>query len=236
MAGPLVLAHRGANRVAPENTLPAFAAALEQGADGVELDVHRTVDRRLVVHHDAAAPPLGVLAGLTLEAIRAGRPEIPTLEEALDVCAGFLVNVEVKNLPGDADYDPADEAAELLVELLAGRDHRDDVLVSSFNLPTIDRVRALDASVPTALLTYTSFDPIVAVGVARDRGHVAIHPAVQAMAGDVAAAVVDAAHRAGLRVNVWTVDDVDELQRLAGAGVDGLVTDVPDLAVRVLRG
>ena len=72
----LVLAHRGANRYAPENTLAAFARAVELGADGVELDVHRTADGALVVRHDAGTPA-GVLAELTLAEIRAGLPEVP---------------------------------------------------------------------------------------------------------------------------------------------------------------
>ena len=153
MTAPRVLAHRGANRVAPENTLEAFVAAGALGADGVELDVHRTADRALVVHHDADARGLGVLAERPEAEIRAARPEIPTLEEALDACTGMLVNTEVKNMPGDADYDPEDGVAAAVVELLVLRDRRDDVLVSSFNLESADRVRALDRSIPTGFLT-----------------------------------------------------------------------------------
>ena len=88
---PVVLAHRGANRLEPENTLAAFRRALELGADGVELDVHRTADGGLVVHHDAVAPGVGLLAELTADAVRAAAPQIPTLAEALDVCAGRTV-------------------------------------------------------------------------------------------------------------------------------------------------
>ena len=142
MPAPLVLAHRGARRVAPENTIEAFTRALDQGADGVELDVHRTSDGRLVVHHDAEADRIGVLATRTLEEIRGLRPEIPTLDEALDACAGSLVNIEVKNLPGDADYDPEEQAVGLVGDVVVSRGRRDNVLVSSFNLATIDRLRA----------------------------------------------------------------------------------------------
>src|SRR5690348_11168207 len=102
----LVLAHRGANRVEPENTVAAFTRALELGADGVELDVHRTADGALVVHHDAVAPGLGLLAATPFEAVRRAAPRIPTLAEALDVCAGRFVNVEIKSPPGDPDRDP----------------------------------------------------------------------------------------------------------------------------------
>ena len=101
----LVLAHRGARRQAPENTIPAFARAMELGADGVELDVHRTRDDALVVRHDADGPP-GVWAELTLDAIRTAVPEVPVLAEVLDVCAGTLVNIEIENSPRDLDWDP----------------------------------------------------------------------------------------------------------------------------------
>jgi glycerophosphoryl diester phosphodiesterase len=235
VAGPLVLAHRGARQVAPENTVEAFARALAMGADGVELDVHRTADAGLAVHHDADAAGVGVLAEHTIEQIRAARPEVPTLHEALDACRGTLVNVEIKNLPGDADFDPDERAAELVVQALADRGRADDVLVSSFNLGTVDRVRELDATIPTAFLTMLGLDPLEALDLCVARGHVAFHPFVGLLAGDAARATAVRAHELGLRVNAWTVNDPDEMRRLIDAGVDGIVTDVPDVAVELLR-
>ena len=236
MTVPRVLAHRGATAVAPENTLQAFVAASAVGADGVELDVHRTADGGLVVHHDAEARGPGVLAQRTQAEIRAARPEIPTLDEALEVCAGMLVNVEVKNLPGDADYDPGEAVAAGVVELLARRGRQDDVLVSSFNLESADRVRELDASIPTGFLTLVGMDPVDAVDVAHAHGHSAVHPDVRALVGDAAGATVARAHELGMAVNVWTVNGEDELRRLAAAGADAVITDVPDVARRVLGG
>jgi glycerophosphoryl diester phosphodiesterase len=220
--------------VAPENTVEAFAAAATLGADGVELDVHRTADGALVVHHDAEAQGVGVLAHSTRAEVRAARPEIPTLEEALEACAGMLVNVEVKNLPGDADYDPAESAAAAVVALLTRRHRRDDVLVSSFNLESADRVRALDESIPTGFLTLVGMDPVDGVEVAHAHGHGAVHPDVRSLADDVAEATVTRARELGMAVNVWTVNGEDEMRRLAAAGVDALITDVPDVARRVL--
>jgi glycerophosphoryl diester phosphodiesterase len=236
VTAPRVVAHRGARRVAPENTVGAFVAAAALGADGVELDVRRTADGGLVVHHDADARAVGVLAERTEAEIRATRPEIPTLEEALDACAGMLVNVEVKNLPGDADYDPTNGAAAAVVELLTARDHRDDVLVSSFNLESADRVRQLDGSIPTGFLTLVGMDPIDAVEVAHAHGHGALHPDVRALGGEAAGATVAQAHEHGMAINVWTVNGEDEMRRLAAAGVDAIITDVPDVARRVLAG
>jgi glycerophosphoryl diester phosphodiesterase len=232
---PLVLAHRGARQAAPENTLEAFTAAARLGADGVELDVHSTADGVLVVHHDADAAGIGVLADRTLTAVRVARPDIPTLEEALEACAGMLVNIEVKNLPGDADYDPAEGAASTLVEVLAGRGRRDDVLVSSFNIESADRVRALDATIPTGFLTLVGLDPLDGVEVAHAHGHGALHADVRSLKGEAAEATIGRAHELGMAVNVWTVNGEAEMRRLAAAGADALITDVPDVARRVLH-
>src|SRR5260221_2368310 len=139
VGGMLVLAHRGANRLERENTVPAMAAALAHGADGVELDVHRSVEGALVVHHDPEISA-GLLVRLTLDEIRAARPEVPTLDEVLDVCRGTLVNVEVK------DSDPrASLALVALLDARAAAGPADDVLVSSFDVATVDLVHAATA-------------------------------------------------------------------------------------------
>jgi len=231
----LVLAHRGARRQAPENTIPAFARAMELGSDGVELDVHRTRDGALVVRHDADGPA-GVWAELTLDAIRAAEPDVPVLGEVLDVCAGSLVNIEIKNSPRDLDWDPAARAADLVVECLADRADRgvrDSVLVSSFDLATVDRVRMLADQVPTALLTFVG-DPLEALLTAETHGHSALHPFVGQLTGGIAGALVQRAHERGIRVNVWTVNEPDDIARLGAVRVDGICTDVPDVALSVL--
>src|SRR5258708_12273995 len=104
MAGrPLVLGHRGASAVAPENTVAAFTRARELGADGVELDVRRSADGVLVVHHDPEVRGVGLIASLSFAELRAARPELATLEEALAACRGLVVNAEVKSLPWEPD-------------------------------------------------------------------------------------------------------------------------------------
>jgi glycerophosphoryl diester phosphodiesterase len=228
----LVLAHRGANRYAPDNTLAAFRRAVELGADGVELDVHRTADDVLVVRHDAGTPA-GVLSQLTSAELSSALPEVPRLDEVLDVCAERLVNVEIKNVPGEGDWDPSQRAASLLVELLGARNGRDRVLVSSFDLASVDRVRSLSPTLPTALLTWGT-DPFEGLAIAESHGHSALHPDVRSVAGRSAGAIVTRAHERGLQVNVWTVNDPDVLVSLAAAGVDALITDVPDIALRSL--
>jgi glycerophosphoryl diester phosphodiesterase len=117
--------------------------------------------------------------------------------------------------------------------LLDERGNRDRVIVSSFQLSTIDRVRACSPSVPTGLLTVTRAAARLMDRLA-DAGHHALHPGRQAMNRRRAEQVVAHAHDRGLRVNVWTVNAPATLTRLAGAGVDGLITDVPDVALAAL--
>src|SRR3954466_7720463 len=177
VSGMLVLAHRGANRLAPENTVPAMREAVDRGADGVELDVHRTADGELVVRHDAETP-IGPLGGTTVAELARSLPEVPTLAAVLDVCRGRLVNVEIK--------DPDPRAAEAVVDLIAARaaTAADDVLVSSFDLATIDRVRALAPHLPTGFLSF-GLDPHSALAIAVEHGHTAVHPDVWTLAGTV---------------------------------------------------
>ena len=120
------------------------------------------------------------------------------------------------------------------MELLAAREGRDRVLVSSFNLATVDRVRSLAPDVRTALLTWGT-DPLEGLLLAESHGHGALHP--DAAVGRRSAAPPPPrprAHERGLEVNVWTVNDPAELARLAAAGIDALITDVPDVALQAL--
>lgn len=235
MDRPLVLAHRGARRRAPENTLEAYAAARDLGADGVELDVRRTRDGALVLHHDPGPADGPVLATLDHAEVRERFPTIPTLAEALDVCAGLLVNVEIKNLPWEPDFDAEERVVDDVIALLRARDDADRVLVSSFHLATVDGMHERAPEVPTAFLFLAGLDPREVVDLAADRGHVAVHPDVRALGGPEVPAFVAHAHDRGLQVNVWTVNEPADMVRLADLGVDALVTDVPDVALVALR-
>lgn len=215
-----VIAHRGASVACPENTLEAFAEAVRQGADGVELDVRRSRDGALVVRHD----PLPVDGPLP-----AGLPE---LEAALDVCRGLLVNVEVKNLPHEPGWDPEEQVAADVVALLGERGRRDRVVVSAFTVATLDAVRSADPSVPTGLLTLAAFDQAAALALVVERGHAALHPRHEGLTPELVAA----AHEAGVAVTTWTVDDPDRLRAVAALGVDAVITNVPDVALSVLGG
>ncbi len=216
----MVYAHRGASADAPENTVAAFAEAVRQGADGVELDVRRTADGMLVVHHDASLPD----GRLVMDVAYADLPlHVATLTEALDACGELVVNVEIKNLPADPDHDASLGIADAVAAVLLGRPDPSRFLVSSFHLATIDRVRAVAPGLSTALLTSVDPPPLSGVVVAAARGHVAIHPYDLTVDEELVAA----AHEAGLAVNVWTVDDPTRIRALAALGVDGIVTNRP---------
>lgn len=220
----LIIAHRGASRAEPENTLAAFRRAVEMGADGVELDVRRTGDDRLVVHHDAR-----LADGREIRGIAAGElPEVvPSLTGALDACEGVFVNIEIKNDPSDPDFDPTDWVLQRVGVELAGRgaDHR--WLISSFRWETVERCRRLLPGVRTAWLV-VDLDDDMTDRCAR-HGHDAIHPWV----GSVTPEKVAAAHRRGLAVNTWTCDDPVRMAELIALGVDGICTNVPDVALAV---
>ena len=225
----LVYAHRGASAAEPENTVAAFRAAARMGADGVELDVRRTADGGAAVVHDATLADGRPVAAVRLDQVP---PEVPRLEEALDACAGLVVNVEVKNAPWDADFDPDEALADLVVRTLADRDGRDRVIVSSFGEGAVARVRELDAALPTALLTAVLTDDQVdgLVEQVAAAGHVALHPHHLT----VTPHLLGRCREAGLAVNTWTVDEPDRISALAALGVDGVVTNVPEVALRAL--
>ena len=219
------MAHRGASRAEPENTLAAFRRAASMGAHAVELDVRRSFDGVLVVHHDPALPD-GRLIRATPQA---ELPEsVPSLPEALDACAGMWVNVEVKNDPNEPDFDDTEAVADATVAVLRERGDDERWLISSFRMATIDRCRQLAPTIPTAWLTVAV--PADVTDVLAGHGHVALHP----WFGIVTAEVIARCHAAGLRVNCWTCDDPDRMRELAAAGIDGICTNVPDVALRVL--
>jgi glycerophosphoryl diester phosphodiesterase len=223
-----IIAHRGASRERPENTVPAFVRAVELGADGIELDVHLTSDGVLIVHHDARPhdAPSAALANrdirsLTAEELGAFRvrgERIPTLAEVIDAVGGKLtIYCELKG----AGTAPA--ALTLLESLGAAAavhafDHR-QIAEARRIAPGIAR-GVLEASyhvVPTD--TMASVD-------ARD---------LWQDAEMIDRAMVEAAHARAGRVIAWTVDSADEMRRLASIGVDGLCTNDVALCRAILQ-
>ncbi len=231
-----VIAHRGASVVERENTLEAFREAVRQHADGIELDVRRTANDVLVVHHDAHLPDGRAIIELHDDEL----PDwVPTLAEVMDVCRApasereFVINIEIKSAPNDPDYDAEHQVSAAVAGLVLGwgiGEHRGEVIVSSFDMEALDRIRAIDPAIPTAYLTFEVLAPELLVGRVVAAGHTAIHPYF----ASTSKALVDTAHAAGVEVNVWTVNDPDQIAQLAAIGADAVITDVPDIAREVL--
>ena len=223
-----VLAHRGAHQNERENTIGAFSAAVALGVDGVELDVRRTLDGVLVVHHD---PSVGgnVIARSESEVL----PEyVPTLEASLEALGSVSVNLEIKNLEHQSEptYDPTGDFARQVVSTLHRLGRSDDVMISSFDLSTCAVVRSFDHTLQVAWLLWDR-DLTGAMVQAHILGLNAVNPHFSL----VGAATVDEARALSLDVNVWTVNQESDLQRMASCGVASVITDEPALALRLLR-
>lgn len=221
-----VIAHRGASQAEPENTVDAYRRAVTDGADGIELDVRRTLDGHLVCHHDARLRDGRLIAETPSAELPAS---IPAFTAALDACRGVWVNVEIKNDELEPDFDPDDRVARGVLDVLGDRDEvADNWLLSCFRAATVDRCRALAPRFPTAVLTYRVDAEMVAM--VAGGGHVAVHP----WAPMVDADTIERCHAAGLRVNAWTCNDPDRFVELAAWGIDGICTDVPGAMLSAL--
>jgi glycerophosphoryl diester phosphodiesterase len=235
----LIWAHRGARADAPENTLPAFELAVEQGADGVEFDVQLTADGTVVVLHDETVDRTtdgrGPVAGMRLDDLRTldasgGRAgfagaRVPTLAETLDllVPAGLRLNIELKN--SEEAYPGLEEQ---VLAAVADRGIAERVVLSSFNHYSLRKLQKLDAPVELAML-YT--DPLYKPWrYALKLGVAALHPPVRYLIGP---GYVRRAHAAGLAVRPWVVNSTRGLARMFAWDVDGVFTDVPGVAVRI---
>jgi len=237
-AGPLLIGHRGASALCPENSLEAFRRAAADGADGVELDVLRCASGEPVVFHDDDLRRLGGrperISALSLEAVRrvrlASGAGIPTLAETLEACGPtLLLNVELKAMGVPwSEIRALVRAVAALVDVPTARDR---VLVSSFHPYAIWAWRQQAPRVPAGLL----FERDSPVHLRRAwtlplLGAAAAHPEAVLCSGPA----VDRWHRRGYRVNVWTVDAPSDLVRLRAMGVDGIITNDPAAARRAL--
>jgi glycerophosphoryl diester phosphodiesterase len=239
----LNIAHRGASAVAPPNTLAAFAKAVELGADGIEFDVHLSADGVPVVIHDFAVDTTtdgcGRVADLTLAQLKAldagcrfdpafASERIPTLEEVLNAAEDhLLLNIELKSTS------VRDRGLERTV-LAQIEQHRSSgrVLISSFNPFSLRRAGRIAPHIPLGLLYGPHMPlPLRRAWLAPLVPHTARHPHHTM----VDARYIAWARKRGYRVNTWTVDEPDEMRRLIGLGVDGIITDVPDVLRRVLE-
>jgi glycerophosphoryl diester phosphodiesterase len=247
----VIVAHRGASRQAPENTIEAFRLAVEAGADAIELDVHLTAEGELAVVHDATldrtTDRVGPVAERRMDEIRqadagyeftregdSGYPfrhrglGVPTLPEVLEWLpdgVGLVVEIKARSA-----VDGVVAALQRSAVHLAGR-----ASLISFDEQAIDRARELDRSLTTGYLLVPSDSFQRGVAWATEHGHAGIHP-WEGDLGPDPAPLVALAEAYGRQVGCYVVNDPDRMLKLRDAGVWGFVTDVPDVAVATLRG
>ena len=235
---PLIFAHRGASQAAPENTLPAFEAAIRLGADGVELDVQYTSDGALVIFHnptlERTSTGTGRVTAHTLAQLReldAGSwfgpafvgTRIPTLDEVLDLLNNkLLINIELKAL--DATF--SDLGVDV-VKTVRAHGMADQVVISSFNPFALRRAKQAGLEIECALLLAHDLPGWLRLGVTRRHSRAdGLHPDL-AMVNE---AYLAGARKLGMPVRVWTVDEEGDMRRMIALGVDGIITDAPDRA------
>ncbi|MHB1222450.1 MAG: glycerophosphodiester phosphodiesterase [Gemmatimonadaceae bacterium] len=216
---PRIIAHRGVPPLLPENTLAGFARALDDGADGVELDVHLTADGQMVVHHDPAVAPAGAdgaclkIADEPLAALRAASgSELPTLAEVLRL-VGRRATAYVE-LKGRA-------VEEVAVEVIRASGAR--CAVHSFDHPAVRRCASLAPELPRGvLLVARVVEPLAVLGAA----------SAATLWQDWTMLDVDLVHEVhagGGEVVAWTVNDIPVARELGAMGVDAICTDWPGL-------
>jgi glycerophosphoryl diester phosphodiesterase len=242
-----IIAHRGANKIAPQNTIPAFQKALEMGVDGFENDVHLTKDGFVVVCHnysiDETSNGGGLIADLTLDELLKldfgsyfskdfEGTKIPRLEDFLDLCGGLkVINIEIKN-PKRGHNDIVRKTINTVKDFGLF----DSLIISSFEPSILVECKEVDRLTKTGIL-YDPNSPYCGeicddfTAYAKNIKADAVHP----FYGLVDEDYIEEAHQAGIAVNPWTVNKDFAIQNLLDWGCDGIITDFADTALK-LRG
>jgi glycerophosphoryl diester phosphodiesterase len=249
---PRAIAHRGASAEYPENTMPAFRAAVEHGADYIELDVHCTRDGEVVVVHDERLSRIAsddrLIAEMTMAELEAadaafnftcdgGWPlrgqgiRVPRLAEVLESWPALHFVIEFK--PRESVI------ADATLEVVRRARMERRVLFASERLAPIARVRTLAPQIPTNLpltevVAFVQTLPSGAPPYTGTGDALQIPPEYQGVKL-ATAEVIAAAHRKGLEVHVWTINDQSEMERLLALGVDGIITDHPSRLLTLLH-
>lgn len=224
----LVIGHRGASGLAPENTLLAYRTAIDLGVDMIELDIHETCDGHLVCIHDyevdRTTDGTGFVVDMSLNELRlldAGQQErVPLLEDVLELAFGKIsVNIELKVIG-------IEEKVALLVKEKSMINH---VIVSSFFHKTLRTIQNLDCGIKTAVLVNKPIEDIIEYVL--DLGAIALNPLYTMVTKEL----VKIAHESDICIYPWTVNNQKAMIKLIRMGVNGIITDFPDRAIETLR-
>jgi glycerophosphoryl diester phosphodiesterase len=233
--GLIVVAHRGASRAAPENTLSAMKKAIELVADYAECDVFQTKDGEIVLFHDEemdrTTGQKGMIWEYTLAELKElevgswfkeefrGEP-IPTLRQVILLCKGKIrLNIEIKLSGKDL------EIAQKVVELIRSEGIENECMITSFDKPVIEEVKRIAPDLVTGFIFDEKHPPDIFEG---DWEYVCSKRNI------VDEKFVDRAKQKGKKIFVWTVNYPAEMKKLIGLGVDGIITDVPDVLKEIL--
>jgi glycerophosphoryl diester phosphodiesterase len=230
---PIGFAHRGGTERAGENTFEAFAHAVTIGFRYLETDVHLTADGEVVAFHDETLDRVTntegrideVSLGTVVSAEVAGGGRIPTLAQLLEAFPEAMFNIDAKS----------DAVVEPLLNVLRRMDALDRVCIASFSSKRLSRVRSdVGPSLCTALAP-TEIAMLRAGSTRAIQGRCVQIPTMTKGVRLATPKLVDRAHRAGLAVHIWTINEPDEMNMLLDIGVDGIMTDRPSILREVLE-
>ncbi|MGV9173546.1 MAG: glycerophosphodiester phosphodiesterase [Promethearchaeia archaeon] len=215
-----VIAHRGANKHAPENTMKAFRRAVELNADYIEFDVHETKDGEIVIMHDGntyrTTGVKGEIKEMTLDELKeldCGEGEkIPTLRELISLAKGKIgLQCEIK----------VEGITQKIISLFEEENVTDDVLISSFKRDEIFKINQINSDIKLASLFIGFIRKNTRIEEAISHNLSALHP----FHWFASKKFLNKAHEHGIKVNTWTVDSPKRIKKLLDKGVDGIITN-----------
>ncbi|MFV8392372.1 glycerophosphodiester phosphodiesterase [Flavobacterium sp. LB2P6] len=221
----LKIGHRGAKGYEPENTFVSFQKALDMQVDGIELDVHLSADGEIIVIHDESIDRTtngkGFVSALSLRELKAFQiegNEIPTLREVFDlVNQDCFINIELKS------YEATDKVVSLIEKYVTKKGWKyDRFLVSSFDWNALQQVAFLNDKIPIGVLTETDLD--LALAFAKFIQAKSIHPHFHLLTKENTAHI----QKKGLQVFPWTINEIEDIQKIKTFNVNGIITDFPN--------
>ena len=234
-------AHRGSSKYFPENTILSLKEGIKSGSNGLEIDVHKTKDNKLVVIHDEDIQRTfkgkGLVKNMTLEELRSFKCRnknfednlecrIPTLSEVLDIIkdTNVILNIELKT--DEIHYEDIEKD---VIELVNRYGLKRQIILSSFNHESIRICREIDSEIETGLLYYKEIENMVQY--AKKLGANAIHLDLRLVSEEL----IKEANENNIKVNIYTVNSPIYMRKLIKAGVNGIFTDYPDLLDEIIN-
>ena len=235
MNHPIVFAHRGANSFAPENSIPAFEKAIELGCDGIELDVRLATSGEIFVFHDRNTFRMtGVRSSIsrldysTLKGMHLFQPQkqeekIPLLEDVLDLIGKkILINLDVKK-----ELFSRDTLEENLLKMLNDFGLRDNIIISSFNPLVLKKIAMLDASFHLGFIFHNRSSMMFLNG----QPVRSLHARYRILSNRY----IRKLYRRSGKIYAWTVDKQEEMSELIEKGIDGIITNKPEIFMELKK-